>query len=174
MQAVNKLSSSVSNKSSRCSLPWWIHSVRWCVQFFSNVRKHRSAVFNLGHLCSARKLLWRKILLRRGQRKVRLSEGWLTLVSFHLFLVWAKSINSELIHPILKLPNYLKRSAQLSPISRSRNRPCGRTATSTHFWSSRKHYIAHRNNAQDLRFGITTWTQRLPPDSNWRTNNNTR
>ena len=166
MQAVNKLSSSVSNKSSRCSLPWWIHSVRWCVQFFSNVRKHRSAVFNLGHLCSARKLLWRKILLRRGQKKVRLSEGWLTLVSFHLFLVWAKSINSKLIHPILKLSNYVKRSAQLSPFSRSRNRPCGRTATSTHFWSSRKHYIAHGNNAQDLRFGITTWTQRLPPDSN--------
>ena len=104
MQAVNKLSSSVSNKSSWCSIPWWIHSVRWCVQFFSNVRKRRSAVSNLGHLCSARKLLWRKILLRRGQRKVRLSEGWLTLVSFHLFLVWAKSINSELIHPIPKLP----------------------------------------------------------------------
>ena len=151
MQAVNKPSSTVSNKSSRCSLPWWIHSVRWCVQFFSNVRKHRSAVSNLGHLCSARKLLWRKILLRRGQRKVRLSEGWLILVSFHLFLVWAKSINSELIHPILKLPNYLKRSAQLSPFSRSRNRPCGRTATSTHFWSSRKHYIAHGQKCSRLK-----------------------
>ena len=150
MQAVNKLSSTVSNKSSRCSLPWWIHSVRWCGQFFSNVRKHRSVVSNIGHLCSARKLLWRKILLRGGKRKVRLSEGWLSLVSFHLFLVWAKSINSELIRPIPKLPNYLKHSVGLSPFSRSRNRPCGRTAISTHLWSSRKHYIAHENNAEGL------------------------
>ena len=45
--------------------------------------------------------------------------------------------------------NYLKCSAQLSPSLRNRNRLCRRTATSTHFWSSRKHDIAHGNNAQD-------------------------
>ena len=69
---------------------------------------------------------------------------------------------SELIHSLLKLPNcvlkqlcshtfynYLKCSAQLSPSLRNRNRLCQRTATSTHFWSSRKHDIAHGNNAQD-------------------------
>ena len=39
----------------------------------------------------ARKLLWRKILRRRGQRKVRLSESRPTLVTlFHLFPVGAK------------------------------------------------------------------------------------
>ena len=55
----------------------------WNAQFFSNLRKHRSAVSNL---CSARREnSWRKILLRRGQRKVRLSEDRPTLVTFHLF-----------------------------------------------------------------------------------------
>ena len=51
--------------------------------------------------------LWRKILRRRGQRKVRLSEGRPILVTFHLFLVLvgATNIFSELIHPLLKLPN---------------------------------------------------------------------
>ena len=75
---------------------------------------------------------------------------------------------SELIHSLLKLPNcvwnnsrtfynYLKCSAQLSPSLRNRNRLCRRTATSTHFWSSRKHDIAHGNNAQDC-FAITGYS----------------
>ena len=45
-------------------------------------------------------------------------------------------------------------SARLSPCSRSRRRLCRRTTTSTHFRSSRKHYMAPWNNAQDC-FGIT-------------------
>ena len=45
-------------------------------------------------------------------------------------------------------------SARLSPSSRSRHRICRRTATCTRFRSSRKHYIAQGNNAQDC-FGIT-------------------
>ena len=53
--------------------------------------------------------------------------------------------------------NYLKCSARLSPSSRSRNRLCQCTATSTHLWSSRKHDIAHRNNAQDC-FAITGYS----------------
>ena len=65
------------------------------------------------------------------------------------FLVAATNTFSQLIHPLIKLPNcVLKqqlhilqfiRSArlfQLSPSSRSRHRFCWRTATSTHFWSS--------------------------------------
>ena len=53
--------------------------------------------------------------------------------------------------------NYLKCSAQLSPSLRNRNRLCRRTATSTHFWSSRKHDIAHGNNAQDC-FAISGYS----------------
>ena len=43
--------------------------------------------------------LWRTILLRRRQRKVRLSEGRPILVTFHLFLVLVGGTNifSELI-----------------------------------------------------------------------------
>ena len=51
--------------------------------------------------------LWRKILVRRRQRKVRLSEGRPILVTVHLFLILVGGTNifSELIHPVLKLPN---------------------------------------------------------------------
>ena len=45
-------------------------------------------------------------------------------------------------------------SARLSPSSRSGRKICPRTVTSTRFRSSRKHYIAQWNNAQDC-FGIT-------------------
>ena len=64
----------------------------------------------------ATKLLWRKILRRRGQRKVRLSESRPTVVTlFHLFPVGAKkksNIFSELIHPLLKLPNCVLKQQQ--------------------------------------------------------------
>ena len=57
---------------------------------------------------------------------------------------------------------YLKRLARLSPSLRNRNRPCWHTATSTHFLSSRKHYIAHGNNAQDaLELLDTAFTTRF-------------
>ena len=60
------------------------------------------------------------------------------------FLVGATNTFSELIHPLIKLPNcVLKlqfirsvRLFRLTPPSRSRHRLCWRTATSTHFWSS--------------------------------------
>ena len=60
------------------------------------------------------------------------------------FLVGATNTFSELIHPLIKLPNCVLnlqfiRSARLfrlTPPSRSRHRLCWRTATSTHFWSS--------------------------------------
>ena len=81
-------------KSRRSGLEWgdllslfksqYLFIVSWRVQFFSNLGKHRSAISNL---CSARraKLLWRKILFPRGQRKVRFSVGRPTLVTFLLF-----------------------------------------------------------------------------------------
>ena len=53
--------------------------------------------------------------------------------------------------------NYLKCSARLSPSLRSRNGLCWGTATSTHFWSSRKHDITHGNNVQDC-FTITGYS----------------
>lgn len=83
------------------------------------------------------------------------------------FLVGATNAFSELIHPFVKLPNCVlkqqphilqfvqsPRLFRLSPSSRSRHRICRRTATCTRFRSSRKHYIAQGNNAQDC-FGIT-------------------
>ena len=110
--------------------------VRWRVQ----LRENRSAVSTFVEEDSPSST---------GQRKFRLSEGWPILVTFHFFLVPVRATNifSELIHPLLKLPNcvlkqqlqilqlssyYLKRSARLSPSSRSRNRLCRRTATSIH------------------------------------------
>ena len=64
-------------------------------------------VFSCERIAVQFPLLWRKILLRRGQRKVRLSEGRPILVTFHLFLVLvgATNIFSELIHPVIKLTN---------------------------------------------------------------------
>ena len=55
-----------------------------------------------------------------GQRKVRLSEGRPILLTFHLFLVLvgATNIFSELIHPLLKLPNcVLKQQLQILQLS---------------------------------------------------------
>ena len=70
---------------------------------FSLIGKSVAAQFLINQ---ARKLLWRKVLLRWGQRKVCLSEGQPTLVMFHLFIVGATSILSELIiQPLFKLSN---------------------------------------------------------------------
>ena len=65
------------------------------------------------------------------------------------FLVAATKKFSQLIHPLIKLPNCVLKQQlhilqfirsillfQLSPSSRSRHRLCWRTATSTHFCSS--------------------------------------
>ena len=92
-----------------------------------------------------------------------------------LFSQLSATTLSELIHPLVKLPNcVLKqqphgnlqfiRSARLfflSPSSRRRHRLCWRTATSTHFWSSTIyttshyiHYISQRSNAKKC-FRIT-------------------
>ena len=77
-------------------------------------------VFSCERLAAQFSPLWRKILLRRGQRKVRLSEGRPILVTFHLslVLVGATNIFSELIHPLLKLPNcVLKQQLQILQLS---------------------------------------------------------
>ena len=63
------------------------------------------------------------------------------------FLVGPTNTFSELIHPLLKLPNCVLKFYNLSeallfrltPSSRTRHRFCWRTATSTHFWSSTLH-----------------------------------
>ena len=84
-----------------CDVPYHDECiVRWRVQ----LQKNRSEFSNL---CSAqqKKILWRKILLCGGRQKVHLLGGWLTLVTFHFFLVGAGNMFSELIHPLLKLPN---------------------------------------------------------------------
>ena len=64
-------------------------------------------VFSCERIAAQFPPLWRKILLRRGQRKVRLSEVRPILITFHLFLVLigATNIFLGLIHPLLKLLN---------------------------------------------------------------------
>ena len=135
MQALSKLSSYVCNKS--------------FVMFPTVINSLSVGVFSCKRIAPQFPPLWRDSPSSTGQRKVRLSEGRPILVTFHLslVLVGATNIFSELIHPLLKLPNcvlkqqlqilqlssyYLKRSARLSPSSRSRNRLCRRTATSIH------------------------------------------
>ena len=93
MQALSKLSSYVCNKS--------------FVMFPAVMNSLSVGVFSCERIAAQFPPLWRKILLRRGQQKVRLSEGRPILVTFHVFLVLvgATDIFSELIHPVLKLPN---------------------------------------------------------------------
>ena len=57
--------------------------------------------------------------------------------------------------------NYLKRSARLSPSSRSRNRLCGRTATSIHscLIFQKTPFIVHGNNAQESITGCIKFTK---------------
>ena len=81
--------------------------VRWRVQ----LRKNRSALSTFVEKDSPSST---------GQRKVRLSEGRPILVTFHLslVLVGATNIFSELIHPLLKLPNcVLKQQLQILQLS---------------------------------------------------------
>ena len=90
-----------------CSLRWWIHCPLACVQ----LRKNRSALSTFVEKDSPSST---------GQQKVRLSEGRPILVTFHLslVLVGATNIFSELIHPLLKLPNcVLKQQLQILQLS---------------------------------------------------------
>ena len=64
--------------------PTVINSLSVGVFSFSLICK-RIAVSILCSEKTARKLLWRKVLFHRGQRKVRLSEGRPPLVTFHFF-----------------------------------------------------------------------------------------
>ena len=133
MQALSKLSSYVCNKS--------------FVMFPTVMNSLSVGVFSCKRIAPQFPPLWRDSPSSTGQRKVRLSEGRPILVTFHLFLVLvgATNIFSELIHPLLKLPNCVLKqqlqilqlsealgSARLSPSSRRRNRLCRRTATSIH------------------------------------------
>ena len=81
--------------------------VRWRVQ----LRKNRSALSTFVEKDSPSST---------GQQKVRLSEGRPILVTFHLSLVLVEATNifSELIHPLLKLPNcVLKQQLQILQLS---------------------------------------------------------
>ena len=107
---------------------------------FSNLPKHRSAVSL--NLCSARRANScgeRFSFLEDNEKFVFQLVGYLGNVS--TFLIGATNPFSELIHPLLKLPNCVLKFYNLSeallfrltPSSRTRHRFCWRTATSTHF-----------------------------------------
>ena len=96
-------------------------------------------------------------------------------------LVGAINTFSELIHPLIKLPNCVLKFYNLSeafgsfgllPPSRSMHRLCWRTPTSTHFWSSTLHTTFHREakpkTALELldalsRFQVQTITRAILP-----------
>ena len=67
--------------------------------------------------------------------------------------------------------NYLKRSTRLSPSSRSRNRFCRRTVTSTHFWSSRNTTL---HTETTLKTALELLDLDTAQDSKPSANNNTR
>ena len=96
MQALSKLSSYVCNKS--------------FVMFPTVMNALSVGVFSCERIAAHFPPLWRKRSpSSTRQRKVRLSEGRPILVTFHLSLVLigATNIFSELIHPLLKLPNFV-------------------------------------------------------------------
>ena len=77
--------------------------VSWRVQFFPNLGKHRSPVFNL---CSARV----QTLVEKDSPSSRTTKSSFFSRSANFgnvcpFLVGATSTFSELIHPLIKLPN---------------------------------------------------------------------
>ena len=106
MQALSKLSSYVCNKS--------------FVMFPTVMNSLSVGVFSCKRIAPQLPPLWRDSPSSTGQRKVRLSEGRPILVTFHLslVLVGATNIFSELIHPLLKLPNcVLKQQLQILQLS---------------------------------------------------------
>ena len=92
------------------------------------------------------KLLWRKILLPRGQRKVRFSvDRSANFGNVSPFLVGATNTFSELTHPLIKLPNCVLKFYNLSealgsfgllpPRGAGTGFFCVLPLASTHFWS---------------------------------------
>ena len=108
--------------------------VSWRVQFFSNLRKHRSAVSNLVEKDSPSSTTTKSSFFSRSANFGIVSP----------FLLGPTNTFSELIHPLLKLPNYVLKFYNLSEAlgsfgltpSSIRHRLCWRSATSTHFSSS--------------------------------------
>ena len=124
-------------------------------------------VFSCERLAAQFPPLWRKILLRRGQRKVRLSEGRSILVTFspfsstsrgnkHIFRAYPSTLKiAKLCFETTAAHSTIIWSARLGFLLL---REAGTDGTgfvgvlplpSTHVWSSRKHHIVHGNNAQD-------------------------
>ena len=86
--------------------------VSWRVQFFPNLGKHRSPVFNL---CSARV----QTLVEKDSPSSRTTKSSFFSRSANFgnvspFLVGATNTFSELIHPLIKLPNCVLKFYNLS------------------------------------------------------------
>ena len=158
---ISKLSSYVCNKS---------------FVMFPTVKNSLSVgVFSCERIAAQFPPLWRKILLRRGQRKVRLSEGRPILVTFspfsstsrgnkHIFRAYPSTLKiAELCFETTAANSTIIWSARLGflPLREAGTGFVGvLTHPSTHFWSSRKHYIVHGNNAQDcFRYSWLFWVR---------------
>ena len=121
-------------------------------------------VFSCERLAAQFPRLWRKILLRRGQRKVRLSEGRPILVTLspfsstsrgnkHIFRAYPSTLKiAKLCFETTAAHSTIIWSARLGFLL-LREAGTGFVGVlplpSTHVWSSRKHHIVHGNNAQD-------------------------
>ena len=117
----------------------------WSVQFFSNLRKHRSAVLTFV-LHGEQTLVEKDSPFSRKTKSLFFSRS-ATFGNIPPFRVGATNTFSEFIHPLLKLPNCVLKLYNLSEALGSfglfslRGADTGyvgswRTATSTHFWSS--------------------------------------
>ena len=121
-------------------------------------------VFSCERIAAQFPPLWRKILLHRGQRKVRLSEGRPILVTFspfsstsrgnkHIFRAYPSTLKiAKLCFETTAAHSTIIWSARLGFLL-LREAGTGFVGVlplpSTHVWSSRKHHIVHGNNAQD-------------------------
>ena len=134
-----------------CSLPWWIHCPLAC-----SVARELQSSF---HLCGGRfsfvdwttKSSFIRRLANFGNVSLFSSTG---RGNKHLFIAYPstlKNCRTVFWNNSCTFYNYLKRSAQLSPSPRSRNRLCRRTATSIHscLIFQKTPFIVRGNNAQD-------------------------
>ena len=124
------------------------HSSSNPILCYENILQNSPYFYVFKYARTVKQKVWARLKTRarlRSDAKNTLALPWVPEVLLACggnFRCWPKADTSSAVW------------ARLSPSSRSRHRICRRTATCTRFRSSRKHYIAQGNNAQDC-FGIT-------------------
>ena len=144
-----------------CSLPWWIHCPLAC-----SVAKESQRTF---HLCGERFSFvdWttKSSFIRRSANFGNVSPFSSTSRgNKHIFRAYPSTLKiAELCFETKAANSIIIWSARLGflPLREAGTGFVGvLTHPSTHFWSSRKHYIVHGNNAQDcFRYSWLFWVR---------------